>query len=512
MSSNIFSSKRRLISLLLFVSLSLFLIGCHQGKFDPFDRSTGLTKKEIKDSLITNKSSNYKKYDLNKSKIPVPRSSRLLAVPPPPKVGGDKLISFSATDDIPLKDILIELGRVTKIDIDIDPSITGGVIINATRRPLKEVLDRISDMADLRYSFTNNMLHFERDLPYPKHYLVDYLIDGELWTAVETNLTNIIAEGGSEDASSSLSSNKSAGIITVFANEKQHLEVRKYLKKVEINASAQVLIEAKVVEVTLNDNFKSGIVWNFLDDSTSVGSNTGSVDSNPFSVALAGNGILGGDLSVTLNALEEFGTVRAISSPRISALNNQSASLNFVDKLVYFTIEVEDEDTAATGSSTQSTTITATKNEEPVGVELDITPSINLTTNEITLNVNPRLSVHSDDAIDPSVNPSTGESLGNTIPIIQTRELNTTMKVQSGGTLVIGGLMKEDTSSNDRGVPFLNRIPILGYFFKSTNRSTKVVETVIFIKATIVNSGSGVDKHDRDFHNKFTTQPKPYLK
>lgn len=127
------------------------------------------------------------------------------------------------------------------------------------------------------------------------------------------------------------------------------------------------------------------------------------------------------------------------------------------------------------------------------------------------MEIKPKLSVDSGEkASDPSINPTTGLSLGNKIPIIKTRTLDTIAKVQSGSVLVVGGLMSETASNTESGVPFLSRIPFLGYLFKYSSKSNDIIETVIFIKATIVNNGSGPNKYDRDFYNKFTVDRKPF--
>ena len=99
----------------------------------------------------------------------------------------------------------------------------------------------------------------------------------------------------------------------------------------------------------------------------------------------------------------------------------------------------------------------------------------------------------------------------NLVPVIQTRELNTIAKIQSGHVIVIGGLMSESAASTDTGVPFLQRIPLLGLLFKSNDKTSEVIETVIFIKATIVNSGPVTNKVDRDIQEKFDTNRRKFF-
>lgn len=456
-----------------------------------------------------------RKLEKGQDEAPTPSVSKLIISPPPPAIGGDKIISFSVTDQVPLKDVLIELGRVAGIDVDLDSNISGGIILNAKNRPLKEVIDRISSLGQLRYSYKNGVLYFERDTPYMKNYFVDYLSGGSVWSDVESNIAAILAsssgssssttsESGSESSSSessSFTSNKSAGIISLYATEKQHEAVSKYLKDVEKYASAQVLIEAKVVEVTLNKEYNTGINWSSFGAKNNIVSTNSYTAGGPFSY-VAGE-LFNSDITASISALETFGVAKAISSPRVNAMNNQKATLDFSETLIYFTISTSQSTTSSTTPATVAT-VTATKNEVPVGVQITITPSINLATKEVTLDIQPKLSVNSGRTVaDPSVNPNTGASLGNTVPIIKTRSLSTIAKVHSGNILVIGGLMSDTTTNTDTGIPFIARIPIIGWLFKSVSKESDVVETVIFIKATIVNSSTPTGKTDRNFQEKF---------
>ena len=498
---------------------------CYQGKIDPFDFQNGLSRKDVKDSVVKQPEGVDKKTKLL-ARTPIPTTSRLIMTPPPPSIGGDKIISFSVTNDVPLKDVLIELGRAAKIDVDLDPRISGGVIINAQNKTLKEVIDRIATQGNLRYSYNNDVLFFEPDAPFMKNYFVNYLSDGGLWGEVESNINVVLTNSeiipSDENVvlppPASISTNKSAGIITVFATEKQHDAVKEYLKDVHDMSSAQVLIEAKIVEVTLKEEFNAGINWKLL----SAGID--SVSSIPSAATTGGIGVtgislFGSNLSASTSALETFGSTRTIASPRLHAINNKSASLNFGDTIVYFKVDAnQDVSTSSNGVPLNSKTITTTKQELDIGTQLDITPSINIQTKEVTLSVKPTLSVRGADVIDPASSTATYEdsagdtqTLLNSIPQINTRTLETIAKIKSGEVLVIGGLMRDDTSNIDSGVPWLSSIPIIGWLFKSTSKETNVTETVIFIKATIIEDGKGVSKIDADLQRKFDSNRRRFF-
>ena len=488
------------------------------------DNSAGLTREEFKDFFIKEKGLSHLEKETkraNNNPPPIPQITLPLApIKEPTDSFGSKLISFSITEQIDLKDVLLELSRVANLDVDIDPAISGGVIINARNRPLKEVIDRICDMGSLRYEYNNGVLKFMPDTPYFKTYKVDFLIDSDLWGDLDSNLAAILKES-SED--SSLSLNKPAGIASISANARGHRAASEYIWQVVRNTSAQVLIEAKVVEVTLNDNYRAGINWDFASgggasSGATAGLNFTQAAGNDaadglFTAALNNLNFFDGDVSATIELLEEFGTARTISSPRIHTINNKEATLNFTDKLVYFTIETETVDNVNNGGDVNNVSfkVTATKEEEEVGVELSITPSINLDTSEITMLLKPILSVDSgNDAIDPTTDDS-GVPLGNTIPVIQTREIESIMKIKSGEVLVLGGLMKEVSTNNDSGLPFFAKIPFVGNLFKTTTRQTQTIETIIFVKATIINRNTSVDGHDREFHERFDRSPRPFF-
>lgn len=485
------------------VLAALLLFGCNKRDLF-FDKYAEKNQSDFVKALVRDKSDKSNK-DKDSKYNSIPKTSNMLSLPKPPSFSqGTQLISLSVTDDVDLRDVLIELGRVTGIDVDIDPEISGGIILNAKNRPLIEVIQRICKLGSLKYSFENGVLSFKNDTPYSKHYVVNYLADGGLWDEVSSNITSIL-DNTTEDSSISL--NKSAGIITIYSNDVGQKAAEEYLAEVKKNAYAQVLIEAKIVEVTLNDKYNAGIDWSFVGKSNSSISNLPGAAGGSVSFSIARGALQ----SLSIKALEQFGTARAISNPRISTLNNKKATLDFVDKLIYFTIETENVTTATT-ATTNTNSVTATKHEEPVGISLDITPAINLKENEVILTVHPKLTSKSGEINDPSVD-SKGNNLGNKIPVIQNREIQTSMKLKSGDVLVIGGLMSETSNSDDKGFPFLKRIPVLGLLFKSLSKEYKKTETVILIKSTIVDSAgnSQSTQYDKKLLNDFDPSKRPFL-
>ncbi len=547
-----------------FVSVLILLIlvaGCKSIKEDTLnpmiDKEVGLRKNDV----FPNK-------DLEKGRmdfvdLPRPKMMDVFVPTPAPLIGNGQLISFSITEEVSIKDVFLELSRLADIDIQIDPSVNMSVIFKATDKTLDVIIDNLCNIGNLKYEYKNGILKIERDTPYLKDYDVDILMEHELWGTIKEGIENIlethneiynknvdainrrnignVVTSENRNANQVIGNsdmlakenfkiliNKPASLVTIYADKKTQEAVDRYIERAKANYGSQVLIEAKVVEVTLKNEFSAGINWS-LSEVRNTKSTAGSQDANGNIINTVTNSqaytklldigstatLSGGlktldlakaigskDLNIIVSALEEFGTTRTLSSPRVTSLNNQTAKLDFVKNIVYFSVERE-EDEDDNGNKTY--TYTSTKQEEQEGVILEITPSINLKTNEVTLKVKPELRTKYSEVSDP--NPD----ITNIVPEIQTKKIETSLKIESGGVMVIGGLMSEETSNVDSGVPFLKDIPILGWLFKYKTKSKNTTETVIFIKATIIDRSNPLDKGDRDFYNKYTNERSSFI-
>lgn len=485
----------------------------------------------------------------------IPELADILTAPKPPSLGTDKLITLSVTEEVPVKEVLIEIARLADVDMEVDPGISGGIILRVKDKPFSQVVARVSALAGLRHSEEDGILRIERDLPYLKNYSVDYLnlvrsssgsvnvntqvlggsgdsggeglsggssnaitssYDGDLWASVENTIQSILAFAPTSLAvntsdtggGTSYSINRQAGVISVLANERQHKNVQNYIEQVRKSVSAQVLIEAKIVEVALDEDYRTGIDWGTLQDLSAGLEVTGKF--NPVETSGGNFFTIGGaeSISTAVSLTETFGVTRTLSSPRLHAMNNQQAVLTFAENNVYFTLEVEEE-TEGTGTDAQTTlTIESTLNTVPIGVIVTLLPSINTETNEITMNIRPTLSRITSTVTDPGVDiiVARSETVGDvssSIPVIEVRELDSILKIKSGEVMVIGGLMSERSQNTDSGVPYLSRIPLFGHAFKGVTKDIEVVETIIFIRATIVNDTTKVEKKDRQFYQDF---------
>ena len=516
---------------------SLFLYAC-----SPEFTDSRLSRDVVRDAIIKKRVVKKKNNLVNDKTAPsIPRVSRMISSPPEPEMQyNDKLISFSAADPISVRDVLFELARITDTEMDISPDITGEIIINAKNRPLKEVIDRICKMVKIRYSITNGVMSFQSDRNYIEYYQVGFLPDSQLWGELESNLQNIFkslkkkqkteiqekveidAEGNEvvtevevtpeAQPDATITYNKPSGIITILASRTQHDAAQQYLDMVNKYSFAQVLIEAKIVEVKLNDEYRAGIDWDMANSNGSaiLTGPQGTPGESIIKLATAGT-IFGASGNFNVALLDKFGVTKGISSPRVIALNNQTSSVKFEDSLVYFTVTSNTNTSvgSGTGGNNVNTVISASKNEVPIGASLRITPSIDLEKQEITINVLPELSVVSGTVSDPSTGAD-GTSLNNTVPQVNTRTIETTARIKSGDTLVIGGLMKEDVVKNESGIPILSDIPILGNLFKYSSNKSDIIETVIFVKATIIEVGKGTNPQDKKIHDTFSNSVREF--
>ena len=303
-------------------------------------------------------------------------------------------------------------------------------------------------------------------------------------------------------------SNPETGVISVRASHRQHAKVREFIDRVVNGAKRQVLIEATIVEVNLNDQYQQGVNWSVLRNGLpllQLGPAGGNMPSGvpvngiiPSTAFFTDSRSVGSQtqLSAAIRLLESFGNTKVLSSPKISALNNQAALLKVTEDIVYFTISANYQP----GSLTLAPilTISSTPNTVSVGFVMSVMPQIS-DDDQVTLILKPTLSRVLSYVEDPGVaivlnqaraNGSTLPDVSSKVPQIQTREMESVVKIRSGDTAVLGGLMREDAVSNTDQTPGLGNVPGLGELFKYKSRTGTKSELVIFLKPTVVTSPS----------------------
>ncbi|HKY02347.1 MAG TPA: type II and III secretion system protein, partial [Burkholderiales bacterium] len=257
----------------------------------------------------------------------------------------------------------------------------------------------------------------------------------------------------------------------------------------------QVLIEATIVEVELSKNYQQGIDWNYV-GKTSGGISGGQTapEFRPLGTSLGsifGLTYTSNVLNASIRLLENFGNVRVLSSPRISVVNNQTALLKVVDNIVYFNVTA----TTNTNESTSVTNFTTTANTVPVGFLMNVTPQI-AEDGQVLLNVKPTISRVLRFVNDPNPvlrNPCFGNAvpcpdaaITNAFPEIQTREMESLLRIRNGDIAVMGGLIQDRVSRNEDSIPGVNQVPILREFFASKDEQSSKTELVIFLRPVVL--------------------------
>lgn len=303
-----------------------------------------------------------------------------------------------------------------------------------------------------------------------------------------------------------------SGVVAVRAMPEELRQVEAYLKATRISVERQVMLEAKIVEVQLRDGFQSGIDWTLL-----RGTGSGGVVStnqnrlfplNPSPSAIPplqqtllqdatafptlGNGLFGlvfsqRNFTAVLSFLETQGNVHILSSPRVSAMNNQKAVLKvgtdeyFVTGVTGGTIS-----TGATASANTTTLPTITLSSFFSGIALDVMPQIDQG-DTVTLHVHPSVSSVSEVVKVVDLGGSVG-TVRLPLPANSTNETDTVVRVTDGNIVAIGGLMQLQSRGSRSGLPGSTNIPLLSNLLGNQEQTGSKREIVVLIKPTIIRS------------------------
>ena len=304
--------------------------------------------------------------------------------------------------------------------------------------------------------------------------------------AIQNTGATVVKRMTFREAASVISSPES-GVITVRATSRQHEKVQQFIDRVMSSARRQVLIEATIVEVTLNDGYQQGIDWNRVAGGSEFGIQSASVDTGVTNAVapyvLSYKGLNPANyLASTVNLLRAFGSVKVLSSPKLSVLNNQTATLKVTEDYVYFNVKSDTTTTANVGTTVG---VTTTPQSVSVGFFMSLTAQIS-DSDTVILNVRPSISSIYGFADDP--NPLL--KIPNQVPKIRTREIESLMRIESGDIAVLGGLM-EDRQDNKTGrIPGAGDIPFLGELFNTRANSSSKSELVILLRPTVIKDAS----------------------
>jgi MSHA biogenesis protein MshL len=501
-------------------------------------------------------------------------------------------------NNVRVQELLFALARDARLQIDIDPNLTGTVTLNAIDQTLPQLLSRIIRQVDMRYEMDGDTLIVMRDSPFLRAYKIDYLsasrnvqmkstastqfgtggaggpnttgattqVDlqsqNTLWDSITQNVKDILREtdkiipvtagavtplpgapgsapaapagnaGGAApqppipgatpptqpsaafQEAASVIANRESGLLYVRATAKQHERVQEFLDQVMAGAKRQVLIEATIAEVQLRNEYQRGIEWARLRQAGQSGvtvsqpaippttSATPGFNTSPFRIGFLS---VGSNLSVTLTALEQFGDVKVLSSPKLSVMNNQTAILRVTRDIIYFTMTPSSAATAVSGGGTAvvQPSFTTSPQIAAEGFLMAVLPQIN-SAEAVVLNVRPTIRRQVGAARDP--NPALqGLATQNDIPIFETREFDSILRLQNGQIGVLAGLMQDIVEQTDTGIPGLRSIPIIGEILSNRSQLSRKTELVIFLRATVVYDPS-VDGDFRGLRNQLPTE------
>ena len=443
-------------------------------------------------------------------------------------------VSITIAPGTPLREVLMDLASQAGVDLAFNGEANARMSLSCQEQSFLDVVGHICEMSNLRYRIRMGMLIVEPDEPYIKTYHVPSLnftrstqnriavntdllntnslapnnqnensgthvisgkTESDFWSELRENLDHILVPH-SDSIIPAYTFHKQGGLVTITATDQYHRMVEKYFETLEKTTSAQVLIEAKIIEVTLKNEFHSGINWRTLSANLDTQGNLGSLSSTntlPSLIIHRGNKING-----VLSFIEHFGKTRTLSSPRITVLNNHSAVMKVAENNVYFRLKYtrymrnkEQGDDVVFASSDIETV--------PIGLILTVQPSINTQKGEITLALRPTITSSTKKINDPAVDIQSKNEVHSSVPIVQVREVDSVMHLKNGDITVLGGLMQERHHEGTQGIPGARKVPILGKIISGNDSDRDVVELVIFVRVTILDPSNR--KNQRNYPN-----------
>ncbi|MDR0406998.1 MAG: hypothetical protein LBH38_02870 [Holosporales bacterium] len=496
--------------------------------------------------------------------IPLKRPQRRQEIPTAFKVK----VSITLTDQSSLKTAIATLAseagvnyRVTGLEDKKDR----GIFFSATDKPFIEIIETLCELAQLRYDIKGDLITIEPDTPYLKTYTISFPIQvresanavstainifatekneaknldnssssvlkasskSDFWEEVEQVLGVILEtsapstdSGDSNKISKVISLHKQAGLLTLLANKKQHKIIEDYLEALRLASTAQVLIEAKILEVSLNDTYRNGINWQSLrphfiaglpiGTSASSGTELSNItegNSDVFTLGFKDSK----NISAIAHFIERFGSVRTLSNPRLTVMNNQTAVLKVAKNEVFFRVEYNRNfSNSVTGRDSE--VAVSHMQTVPIGLVMTVQPAINLETGDVVLTLRPTISRIASTKEDPAVSylsragsPNIGQAamIKSTIPVVEVREMDSVLTLHSGEIALLGGLMQERDKGTRSGIPETQEIPVVNSLFNAHEKESELTELIILLRVRIMSPNAGISSMDRHILTKF---------
>ncbi|SIQ71424.1 pilus (MSHA type) biogenesis protein MshL [Aeromonas veronii] len=385
------------------------------------------------------------------------------------------------TETIPVNYLMMSRRGLSRTSVS-----TGGVTANDSNNSSDSSFDSASNNNSGSNSSTSNNSSGDNN----NGTRIETDTNSDYWTDLRDSLQTLIGTGDGRAVITS----PQAGLVTIRAYPKELKAVREFLTQSESHLKRQVVLEARIIEVALNEGYEQGVDWSGL--SASWDGNKGitggkslantQLPSTPNQIFTALGGGAGftisdGNFNVAVNLLKTQGDVNTLSSPRVTATNNQKAVIKVGTDEYYVT-------NASTTITTTSTGTDKTPNVELTpffsGIALDVTPQID-EEGKVLLHIHPSVidTEEQNKVIDMG---TSGGKLQLPLAKSSIRESDTVVQANNGDIIVIGGLMKTDKQEIVSKVPLLGDIPWVGEAFTNRRESTKKVELVIMLKPTVV--------------------------
>jgi MSHA biogenesis protein MshL len=480
-------------------------------------------------------------------------------IAPLPRVGAPSEPRFDlAINNAPAAQVYLQLASGTPYNMLVSPEVSGMLSITLKDSTLPEAMDTLRELFGFDYRITGNRIFVYPNTVQTRLYRVNYLpgrrqgasdirvtssamsmagtggnsgsnagnsrsgggtpgsriddnahvrttSDADFWREVQLSLAALVGSAGGR----SVVLNPAAGVVVVKATPAELRQVESYLKAVQLSIERQVMLEAKIVEVSLSKDAQTGINWagfgQLGNGRASIGSaapgstlgRTGalsSADGNSIApgVNLAagaiGLGFYGlafqaANFAALLNFLETQGEVQVLSSPRIATLNNQKAVLKVGTDELYVT-GISSSITSSGNNSVSTPTLTL----QPFfsGISLDVTPQIDDAGN-VMLHVHPTIS----SVTEKTKNVDLGALGAFKLPLAASavNEIDSIVRLRDGQIVAIGGLMKQELRDERTGLPVLADAPVVGGLFRQTGTVVSKRELVIMLKPTVIRDG-----------------------